>query len=407
MFLAPKSRPEPADRAQADQSCKSAVSYGWDRHPRLIPLGIWEEAKLEIRPAVHLQSAETLYVLSDELDAARLIVSVRVSKAGPGSLHWRLLDPLGAVRCAASVDTLSSANTLTAGLDNPQLWWPNGQGDPTLYMSVVELRNEAGETVETQEQKVGFRRIRLVMAPGAWNKPVPFPATRSEPPITLEVNGRQIFGKGSNWVNPEIFPGLITEETYRPLLTLAKEAHFNLLRVWGGGIVNKKSFYDLCDALGLLVWQEFPLACNDYRGTPGYLATLDIEFRAIITRLRTHACLALCCGGNELFNSWSRMTDQSPALRLLNRNCYDQDPQTPFLMTAPVMGMAHGNYLFRYQDGREVFHFMPQAGATAYTEFGCPGPSPAGYLRTFIPADSLFPPRLGAAQLNVSPGAEV
>ncbi len=397
VFPAPKSRPFPNDRAQADQSCKPAVSYGWDWHPRLIPLGIWDEAKLEIRPAVHLQSAETLYVLAEDYSAAELTVSVCVSQPGRGSLHWRLLDPSGTVLCSASADTFSSVNTLTGHLGTPKLWWPNGQGDPTLYTSVVELWNEAGEIAETREQKLGFRRIRLVMAPGAWEKPVPFPATRSEPPITLEINGRQIFGKGSNWVNPEIFPGLITEETYRPLLTLAKEAHFNLLRVWGGGIVNKESFFDLCDTLGLLVWQEFPLACNDYEGTPAYLATLDRESRAILTRLRRHACLALWCGGNELFNSWSRMTDQSPALRLLNRNCYDLDPQTPFLMTAPVMGMAHGNYLFRYADGREVFQVMPQASATAYTEFGCPGPSPAEYLKTFIPADQLFPPRPGTA----------
>lgn len=398
VFPVPKSRPSPADRAQADQSCKPAVSYGWDWHPRLIPLGIWDEARLEVKPRVYLQSAETRYALSDDLLSAELTLSVQLSEAGPRSLRWQLRDEAGATVCEASADVLrSNTVTLRTHLDGPVLWWPNGQGEPTLYTSVVELRGEDDAIVETHEQKVGFRRVRLVMAPGAWEEPAEFPKTRSNPPITLEVNGRQIFGKGSNWVNPEIFPGVITEDTYRPLLQMARDAHFNLLRVWGGGIVNKESFFDQCDALGLLIWQEFPLACNNYEGTPAYLATLDTESRSIIRRLRGHACLALWCGGNELFNGWSGMTDQSAALRLLNRNCYDLDPQTPFLMTAPLMGMAHGNYLFRYEDGREVFQVLPQSEATAYTEFGCPGPSPAEYLATFIPADELFPPRPGTA----------
>jgi beta-mannosidase len=211
----------------------------------------------------------------------------------------------------------------------------------------------------------------------------------------MEINGRSIFCKGTNWVNPEIFPGVITRETYLPLLRYAQEANFNMLRSWGGGIINKDSFFELCDELGLMVWQEFPLACNNYDSTPQYLKILDQESKSIITRLRRHACLVLWCGGNELFNAWSGMTDQSLALRLLNRNCYDLDSRTPFLMTSPLMGMAHGNYLFRYQDGREVFQVMPQSSNTAYTEFGCPGPSPAQYIKSFIPNNELFPPLPG------------
>ena len=295
----------------------------------------------------------------------------------------------------ASAD--ADAVTLSASLNRPQLWWPNGEGTQALYVSRMALLGADGTVVQTEERKVGFRRIQLVMHEGAWDEPSGFPKGRSTPPITLEVNGRRLFGRGTNWVNPEIFPGTITADTYRPLLDLAQDAHFNLLRIWGGGIVNKDSFFDQCDERGLLVWQEFPLACNDYAGTPDYLRVLNLESRSIIQRLRSRASLALWCGGNELFNAWSGMTDQSLALRLLNRNCYDLDPHTPFLATSPVMGMAHGNYLFRYEDGREVFQVLPAASATAYTEFGCPGPSPADYLKTFIPAEDLFPPKPGTA----------
>ena len=100
------------------------------------------------------------------------------------------------------------------------------------------------------------------------------------------------------------------------------KANFNIFRVWGGGIVNKESFYELCDEKGILVWTEFPLACNNYEGTQSYLKVLKQESEAIIKRIRKHPSNAIWSGGNELFNAWSGMTDQSLALRLLNSQCY-------------------------------------------------------------------------------------
>jgi beta-mannosidase len=146
-----------------------------------------------------------------------------------------------------------------------------------------------------------------------------------------------------------------------------------------------------------MVWQDFPLGCNCYEGTPDYLAVLNQESRSIIERLRRHPSLAIWCGGNELFNSWSGMTDQDLAVRLLNRNCYDHDPDRPFLATAPVMGMAHGHYVFRDARGEEVFQIMARASATAYSEFGCPAPADAEVLRETLPPDELFPPRPGTS----------
>jgi beta-mannosidase len=198
-------------------------------------------------------------------------------------------------------------------------------------------------------------------------------------------------------VSAEIFPGIATAATYRPLLQLARDAHFNLLRCWGGAPVNKEAFFDQCDELGLLVWQEFPLACNCYPDSPRYLRVLDQESRSILRLVRRHTCRAIWGGGNELFNLWSGMTDQAKALRLLNRNCYELDPDTPFLPTAPLEGMGHGDYRFRDDRGREVFQIYAGAACTAYSEFGCPGPAPVEVLKSIIPADQLFPPRPGTA----------
>ena len=265
-----------------------------------------------------------------------------------------------------------------------------------MYISEIKIKDPDGNISATKKQTLGFRRVKLVMHEGAWNEIIPFPKTRNKPPFTIEINGRSIFTKGTNWVNPEIFPGIITKKRYNELLDLALEANFNLLRVWGGGIVNKESFYELCNEKGILVWTEFPLACNNYISTPKYLEVLEQESESIIKRIRKHPSNVMWSGGNELFNSWSGMTDQSLALRLLNSQCFMLDPLTPFIPTSPIYGVGHGNYVFREINGTdEVFQSMPKAKNTAYTEFGMPGPSPVEILKSIIPENELFPPMPG------------
>ena len=380
---APKLHALPADRTQASHACKPAVSYGWDWHPRLIPLGLCAATGFVVRPAVHVRQVDFACKLNEDLTRAFITVTVGASD-GAAASRWRLLEAGGRV--------VVENKSAQAELSQPRLWWTHDHGEPSLY--TLEVTLDGGDRYR---RRVGFRRVRLVMPEDGWKQPAGFPISRSHPPITVELNGRVIFARGSNWVNPEIFPGAITADTVRPLLQLARAAHFNLLRCWGGAMVNPEAFFDQCDQLGLLVWQEFPLSCNNYPDEPAYLHILDQESRSIIRRLRQHPCLGLWCGGNELFNAWSGMTDQSLPLRLLNRNCYDLDPGTPFLPTAPLDGMGHGDYRFRDDRGREVFEIYQQAANTAYTEFGCPGPSPVAYLETFIPPAELWPPRPGGS----------
>ncbi|GAB4488290.1 MAG: hypothetical protein Fur0016_00560 [Anaerolineales bacterium] len=376
---------------------KPLVSYGWDFHPRLVPLGIWRETYLEIRPACHLRSAETLYRLSDDLRRAEITLDVELSQPGDGFIRWTLFDPRGQPVLRQEAPSDSARLTLKAALDQPELWWPNGCGPAALYVSRVELLDEREQVRGQRESRIGFRRIRLTTYPGQWEDPAleVFPKSRHKPPLTLEVNGQAVFGKGSNLVSPDIFPGRLNAESYRPLLDLAKESHFNLIRVWGGAVTPPDEFYDLCDEHGLMVWQEFPLACARYENDPHYLKILDQESRSIIRRLRHRASLTLWCGGNELFNNWSRMTDQDLALRLLHRNCFDLDPGRPFWPTSPLCGWAHGGYTFKLEDGREVFQYFAEARYMAYTEFGVPGLIDSETICRLIPPDELFPPRPG------------
>jgi beta-mannosidase len=395
---APKSCETPVNRNQANQSCKPAVAYGWDFHPRLIPLGIWDEAYLEARPAVRISSGHLTYRMNDDLNSATVAGSVGFSKPSPDvadpKCRWTLTGPDGSI---AARREAAQHFYWQLTLTNVALWWPHDQGKQNFYTSTVELLDADGNVLDSKTQRIGFRRVRLVMHPTQWQEPEVqvFPKGRHTSPITLEVNGRRIFAKGANWVTPSLFPGTVTADLYREHLTLMRDANMNIVRCWGGANVQKDAFFDLCDELGILVWQEFPLACNRYDSTSRYLSVLDQESRAIIQRVRRHPSLAMWCGGNELFNNWSLMTDQDLALRLLNRNCYDLDPGTPFLMTSPSMGMAHGGYFFRRPDGKEVYQYFAESRATAYTEFGVTGPASAATLRRIIPADELWPPRAG------------
>ncbi len=398
IFPIPKKQPEPPDRVQASASVKPAVSYGWDWHPRLVPSGIWDETGLEIRPASHMDDVSLQYKLNEQLSSAGVVVEARGSEMKGCMLSFRFLDAEERVLYSDQCLAGAQGANFAFRLEDPRLWWPHDHGHPYLYHYDVELTDPAGKHLQTLTGKQGFRRVKLVMNHGGWDEPTEFPRTRSIVPIQLEINNRQIFCKGTNWVNPEIFPGLINSKRYDELTDRALEANFNLLRVWGGGIVNKQPFHDQCDEKGILVWQEFPLACNNYEDDPRYLEVLKQEAESIIRRIRKHASLALWSGGNELFNSWSGMSDQSLALRMLNSLCLNLDPDTPFISTSPLFGMAHGHYVFRDpESGEEVFSTMNSAANTAYTEFGVPSPSSVEILELVIPPDELWPPAPGAS----------
>ena len=386
------------NHTQANFSCKPAVSFGWDFHPRLIPLGIWKAAYLEVRPPAFLGKVSLDYNLGIDLETADLVLHAETD--GPhdrtSGLRWTLLDPEGKV--VFKEDGIFSETRRT--IRRPALWWPHDHGAQPLYTSCVELLGNHGQVLDARRTRTGFRRARLVMAPGQWDWPMPSPTInqRSRPPMTFEINGRTVFAKGANWVSPEIFPGLLGADTYAAQLACVRGAHMNMLRLWGGAPVQKDEFYQQCDELGIMVWQDFPLSCNCYPDAPDYLRVLDQESRSIIAAIREHPSLVCWCGGNELFNSWSRMTDQSLPLRLLQSNCYQLDPSTPYLHTTPLEGVGHGSYVFRDpKTGVEAWAMFQQASYTAYCEFGCPGPAVLEAFREIIPEDELFPPRADGA----------
>ena len=369
----PKRAGAPAGlRDEADHSCKPPVCYGWDWNPRLLISGIWQETYLETRSENYIFECEPTYELNDRLDKAS--VSFDVTCAVPCTVSFY----------DAEDNLLYRGDGKSFEIEGIHLWWCNGQGEAYLYKW----------TVENQDCKksgtLGFRRAKIVRNVGA-GSPAGFPKSRYAAPFTMELNGRRIFMKGGNFVNPDIFWGRVNAKNYDELTTLAQDAHMNIFRLWGGAAFCKKEFYDLCDQKGIMVWQEFMLACNEYPNEKHYLSVLESEATAMIKALRRHACIVLWCGGNELFNGWSGMNDQSLPLRMLGSLCYSLDQKNPYIMTSPLEGMGHGGYMFYDKDnsGGDVYVCFQKAPHTAYTEFGVPSISSMDALKQIIPSEEL------------------
>ncbi len=365
-------------RAQARKSCKSVACYGWDWHPRLISSGIWGKAYLEIKKTVDVQDVQVSYKLSDNLDLCYL--HVEASTKSDTKLKMIIENDKG-LCIENETSTKNKIAYFDLDIKNPLLWFPIGYGEQNIY--TITVVSPSGDTVK---KNIGFRRAKLVMNVGAWEGPKGFPKSRNDAAATLEINGIRVFAKGSNWVNAQVFPSEMTDEHYSKLLSMVKTANMNILRIWGGGFINKEYFYDKCDELGIMVWQEFPLACNEYPDDDSYLSVLEKEAIGIVECLRLHPSVVLWCGGNELFNSWSRMTEQHHALRLLDKICYTYDRFTPFIMTSPLNGMAHGSYVNfdEVETNQEFITEIVHSHNTAYPEFGCPGMSTKEQLLTFL-----------------------
>src|SRR5574344_17580 len=176
-------------------------------------------------------------------------------------------------------------------IKNPKLWWCNGLGEAKLYDSKFQINTKF--RVLEENCKFGIRDIKLVREKDSVGESFAF-----------VLNGIPVFAKGANWIPAEYFSGKNSKENYLDLLSLAKEANFNLLRVWGGGIYENDDFYDICDSLGIMVWQDFMFACAMYPADSSFMTNVEKEAEHQINRLKSHPSLVLWCGNNEVHNGW-------------------------------------------------------------------------------------------------------
>ena len=276
-------------------SRKAPYSYGWDWGIRLATSGIWRPVTLELYDAA---SIEDYFVhqesVTKELAKVNNILEVKSVAQAPQQaevvLAYSYKD--GAkVTEQKNVTLQPGCNKVSMPIEiaNPHLWMPNGWGEAALYDFEMTVKVD-GKTVASEKKRVGLRTIKVVMEDDKDGKSFYF-----------MVNGEPVFAKGSNLIPDDALLPNVTKERYYQLVKDAKDANHNMIRVWGGGIYEDDRFYDAADEMGILIWQDFIFACTTYPSDPTFLRRVAEEAEYNIKRLRSHACLAMWCGNNEIY----------------------------------------------------------------------------------------------------------
>jgi beta-mannosidase len=321
---------------------KAQYHYGWDWGPVLMAAGPWLPVRVEAYTA-RIDDLHCTVELAADRGSAVVEATATVAGDHESSLTARLqlYAPDGALLAEADAPVGDGAAQYTFAVGDPHLWWPHGHGAQPLYT----VRATIGATQpHTVEQRIGVRRLRLVQEPVEGEAGTTF---------LFEVNDTPIFCGGANWIPADSFTPRIDRERYRNLLQQAADMHMVMVRVWGGGIYESDDFYELCDELGLLVWQDFMFACGIYPAHDEFCASVRAEAEAQVRRLRGHACLAIWCGNNEDYQiaesigAYDQSASPDAASRFPARVIYEQllpdvcaalDPQRPYWPGSPYAG---------------------------------------------------------------------
>lgn len=313
---------------------KAQYSFSWDWGPKLATSGIWRSIRLEGHRHVRIASLFAEVLLDHDLQRARVLVMIAAEKITASPAEF-VVEISGRDFHAHKQMVTSEANlAVEFSIEPPHLWWPNGYGAQPLYELKVCARI-AGEIVDEQTTRFGIRRLELVREPDAGGESFLF-----------RLNNVPIFCKGADWIPADSFIPRVADEKYYVLLNLARAAHMNMLRIWGGGIYEQRIFYDLCDELGLLVWQDFMFACGVYPDHPEFTDNVRHEVATVIQQLRNHPCLVLWCGNNENEWIWNLETRRSyremPGVSLFEKIipeiCAEHDPTRPYWQSSPFGG---------------------------------------------------------------------
>jgi beta-mannosidase len=278
--------------------------YGWDWSPRLPTIGITGPVRLELRDSP-LRLSDVVPVVEVADDHATATVTTRVFLTNDADSAVTTTVRVAFDAQVQNVEVVAAPGEsrvdVVTRVDRPALWWPRGMGEQPLHPLVVEVLGEGGGVAERRELRVGLRSVVIDQSPA------PDRGTL----FRIVVNGLPFFAKGGNWVPISLTPNPVPVDLLDAQLARAVEANFTLLRVWGGGDYETEEFYDRCDELGLVVWQDLIFACSRYPfGVDWFRELVETEVRHQVRRLASHASLALLAGNNEI--AWIGQSQDFP-----------------------------------------------------------------------------------------------
>ncbi len=375
------------------QDLKSPTNFGWDWGVNIYTLGIWQDVRLEATGAARIEWVQILSELPDDQRQARVRVRLEIDSlaAAPASATFRIRGHGAAVEATAPAALRPGDNQVEAELvlNDPALWWPNGQGAQSLYELEASLEDgQSGRLLDGRRTRFGVRDIRWQQVEGA---PPDFIN-----PYQLVVNGRPVRMMGSNIIPPDLLFGRMNARGPR-LIRLAQQAGINTLRVWGGGALLSEEMYDLADELGIMLSQEFPLANCRPETDAVFLGNLEKTARQVVKRYRNHPSIIEWSGGNEML--WIQ-GDDHPALQLLARIAAETDTRL-FRATCPIQGARHSPW--HYDAETHYAHYNNEAlldsgrrrgehRVMRYGEFGCHIPAHLEVWQRDIPPADRWPP---------------
>ncbi|KAJ7408915.1 Beta-mannosidase [Willisornis vidua] len=351
-YSIPPACPPPGQKGECHVNFirKEQCSFSWDWGPSFPTQGIWKDVRIEAYNHYHLiyfsvtpcfvKSAqqwclevESIFdVVSSKPIAGRVTVSIPKLQTQQ-TFSVKLQPGEGSIVLLVNINKTAAV----------EAWWPNGHGKQTGYDMKTTFIMEAGYKVE-KFSKVYFRTVELVQEPIPGSPGLSF---------YFRINGRPIFLKGSNWIPADSFQDRVTYDTLRLLLKSAADANMNALRVWGGGVYEQDEFYDICDEIGIMIWQDFMFACALYPADQNYLASVRAEVLHQVRRLKSHPSIILWSGNNEneaaISSNWFSIPSSKREvyirdyLMLYVKNIREivlsEDRSRPFIASSPTNGL--------------------------------------------------------------------
>jgi beta-mannosidase len=323
--------------ATAPYTRKAPYNYGWDWGPRYMTEGIWQPVRLESWDALRIEDFH-IHQQSITANLANVTAELEIESSRPTTATLTLAhDEMSGPQTADGTQTLQ----LNAGINrvsfplrisSPKLWYPVGYGAQSRYRFSASIRM-GREVAAHTDIRTGLRSIELRRVPDQWGKSFEF-----------AVNGISIFGKGADVIPFDSFPNRVTPEIHRNILQAARDAHMNMVREWGGGYYESDDFYDICDELGIMVWQEFMFGGDMVPGDVAFQENVRQEAIDQIKRLRDHPSIVIWCGNNEVETGWWHWGDRQDFKAAISPDTRDRVWQDYVILFADVLKSAVAEY---------------------------------------------------------------